>query len=295
LLPNFICPGAQKAGTTTLHNILKQHPDIFLPNLKEAHFFDIEDRYKKGILWWIDNFFYNYSGQKAIGAITPAYLYFEKIPERILNHLGSNIKLIFMLRNPVDRAYSNYWMAYNRGYETETFKEAIDLESSRLKIDEFHRLNFSYIDRGLYAKQIKRYIKLFPEKNMFYVIFETDFLRNREELIGKLLNFLGVESNVKLDIGIKSNPSSLPKIKFVRGLLYDRNKYVIIKRLLKPLIPKENLQLKLSAFIDKINQNPFKPPKLDENFKKYLIKKYFYNDIKELETIINRDLSFWIR
>jgi hypothetical protein len=54
LLPNFICPGAQKAGTTTLHNILKQHPDIFLPNLKEAHFFDIEDRYKKGILWWIE-------------------------------------------------------------------------------------------------------------------------------------------------------------------------------------------------------------------------------------------------
>ena len=85
---NFICVGTQKAGTTTIHDILKNHQDIFLPEKKEAHFFDIENRYKKGLNWWKKEFFSSYGGEKSVGVFTPEYLYYDEVPKRILSNLS---------------------------------------------------------------------------------------------------------------------------------------------------------------------------------------------------------------
>jgi len=184
-LPNFLCVGAQKAGTTTLHDILIQHPEIYLPEIKETKFFQDNSKYRKGLDYYEKEFFGKWNGERAVGEIDSVYMYFEYVPERIYKHLGKDIKLIFMLRNPVDRAYSHYWMSYRRGYETETFERAIELEQKRIKIDEFHKIHFSYIDRGFYAKQIKRYLKLFPKENMLFIIFEEDFLKNRKKQLNR--------------------------------------------------------------------------------------------------------------
>ena len=80
ILPNFLCVGAQKAGTTTLYDILKQHPNIYLPKVKELHFFDKDDRYKLGLEWLTKYFVNGYKNQKAVGEITPSYLFYEKVP-----------------------------------------------------------------------------------------------------------------------------------------------------------------------------------------------------------------------
>ena len=77
-VPNFICLGTQKAGTTTLHDILQQHPDIFLPPGKEAHYFDREERFEKGLKWWIDTYFSYYNNEKIMGVMQPEYLYDTK-------------------------------------------------------------------------------------------------------------------------------------------------------------------------------------------------------------------------
>jgi len=220
LLPNFLCVGAQKVGTTTLHEILVQHPDIYFPEIKETHFFDIEERYKKGVEWWIKEYFYEYKGEKIVREVTPMYMYHEKAPKRIFRTLGKNVKLVFILRNPVDRAYSHYLMSYGRGYETESFEKAIKLEGERLKIDEFHRSHFSYIDRGYYAKQIKRYLNFFPRKNMFFIVFETDFKKNRERTIKSLLEFLEIDTEVTLNFNIKANSSSIYRLKIIRDFIY---------------------------------------------------------------------------
>jgi len=289
-LPNFLCVGAQKAGTTTLHDILMRHPEIYLPNIKETKFFQDNSKYEKGIKYYEKEFFGRWKGEKAIGEIDPEYMYFEYVPERIYNHLGKDIKIIFMLRNPVDRAYSHYWMSYRRGYETETFEKAIELEAERIKIDESYKNHFSYIDRGFYAKQIKRYLKFFLRGNMFFIIFEEDFLNNRENTICSLLSFLNVDINFKLHLNIKSNPCSLPRLKVLRDFIYKPN---YVKKIGRVLIPNKKLREKILTTLDKLNQKTIKPPKLDENLRKRLLFTYFIDDIRELEDIIERSLKIW--
>ena len=153
--PNFFCIGAQKAGTTTLYNLLIQHPQIYLPiNKKELHFFDVEENYNKGTLWYLTKYFSKIKNESAIGEVTPSYCYYPKTPKRIFEQFGPDIKFIFILRNPVQRAVSLYNMMVSRGVETLPFHEAVEKESLRLETNntEFKR-NFSYIDRGYYSKQ----------------------------------------------------------------------------------------------------------------------------------------------
>ena len=101
MLPNFICPGAQKSATTTLYEILKQHPDIYLPYKKELRFFS-GDYWDRGIDWY-EQQYEDYDGEKIVGDISPNYMRKQKIAERIYTTLGPDIKLLFMLRNPADR------------------------------------------------------------------------------------------------------------------------------------------------------------------------------------------------
>jgi len=104
--PNFICLGAQKPGTTTLHDILKQYPEIFLPKDKEAPFLIVSEAYDKGVGWWLNHYFSDYNNESILGVMTPEYLYYEEVPNRILESCGPDVKLIIILRQPLDRAYS---------------------------------------------------------------------------------------------------------------------------------------------------------------------------------------------
>jgi len=126
MLPNFLIVGAQKAGTSSMVIYLSEHPDVSVP-LNEIHFFDIDERYKKGLKWY-EKHFKKWNGQKAIGEKTPIYMYLEKVPARIAKDLP-NIKLIFMLRNPTDRAWSNYWMRVRKGREFLSFREVLDKQT----------------------------------------------------------------------------------------------------------------------------------------------------------------------
>ncbi|SHJ50387.1 sulfotransferase family protein [Paramaledivibacter caminithermalis] len=242
MLPNFICPGTQKAATTSLYALLKQHPDIYIPECKETHFFDSK-KYYKGLDFYEKKFFNKVKEEKIVGDITPIYMYLEYIPKRIYQCLGKNIKFVFMLRNPIDRAYSNYWMWYRNGYETKTFEDAIKSEKSRINKSRFNKRYYSYIDRGFYAKQIKRYLKFFNKKNMKFVIFE-EFVDNLYNVTNEIYDFLEVKR--------------MNKIKFI-----------------------------------KLNNNPLKVPPIHISTRKSLLNLY-YDDIKELETIINKDLGNWL-
>ena len=131
-LPNFMCIGAAKSGTTSLYDILKQHSDIFLPSFKEPHFFDIPSVYQNGIEWYEKTYFQSVKNEKCIGDFSPTYLFDEHAPERILNDLGDNVKFIIILRNPVDRAYSHYLHSKRDEHENLSFKDALSLEKNRV-------------------------------------------------------------------------------------------------------------------------------------------------------------------
>ena len=165
MLPNFICPGAAKAGTTSLFQVLNQHSEIYLPDVKETFFFWNNDFYK-GKKWYEEKYYKNVVNEKIIGDITPLDMYFDYVPERIQKTLGSNIKIIFMLRNPANRAFSHYLMSLRQGFETKSFEEALNLESLRLKGSVEDQRFFSYSDRGFYGKQIALFQKIFKRENL---------------------------------------------------------------------------------------------------------------------------------
>jgi len=290
---DFICIGAQKAGTTTLHEILKQHPDIYLPERKEAHFFDQEERFQKGTDWWWNNFFANnYKNQRVKGVITPEYLYFKEVPNRIYTAFGADTKIIVILRDPIDRAYSHYLMSKRRGYEKLSFEEAIFAEPNRIQQGEFERNHFSYIDRGRYLEQLKRYYSLFNPDNILTLVFEEDIKLNLQENVQKIEHFLNVDPLV-LNTKIKSNQASEPKSMRLVSFLHQSNKY---RSLFAKLIPSDNLKYKIKTFLVSINQKPSKQSSiLTKSLKDSLFNQYFSDEVKQIELLIGRDLECWYK
>jgi len=287
-LPSFICVGAQKAATTSLHDILRKHPDIFLPERKEAHFFDNDERYQKGLDWWKNTFFSNYNNEKVIGVMTPEYLFYEEVPLRIYEDLGKDTKIIIILRNPVDRAYSHYLMSLRREFENLSFQKAIELENDRIK-DTFGRNHFSYISRGLYYEQVSRYYNLFGKDNVKVYLFEEDFIKNKNHMINDIQDFLEVP-NIELNIDIKSNKATTAKYKVINSFLMKES---FLKNIARKLISASSMKEKIYNFLSSLNQKEFIYKKLTTEEKKSITIKFFREDINKTAQLIDRDLSEW--
>jgi hypothetical protein len=146
---NFFCIGAQKAGTTTLYHLLSQHPDVYLPKEKEAHFFADDQEYAKGIDYYLDRYFSDPKNAKWKGTITPSYSLFEKVPRRIKEALGTQLKFIFILRNPAERMWSQYQMNLSLKRENLSLEEAVKAEERRMLGSHQHQKWYSYVKRGL--------------------------------------------------------------------------------------------------------------------------------------------------
>jgi len=188
--PNFLGIGAAKSGTTMLSSLLQQHPEIYIPPQKELHYFD-GDSINRGdnIIWYFSQFKKN----KAVGEYTPSYLLIPTAPDRILKTLGKKVKLIVLLRNPVDRAFSHYchvknnwhkqkYRARNYPIENLNFEEAIENETIRLSENKYHIRHLSYFKKGLYADQLEVYFKIFPQNN-FYIMLLEDYAQVSHLLI----------------------------------------------------------------------------------------------------------------
>ena len=190
-LPTFLVIGAQKSGTTSLVHYLGAHPDVFaLPD--EVHFFD--RNFERGIDWYRERFGAA-TRERHVGESTPEYMYARDVPRRIAETLA-DVRLLAILRNPVDRAYSAYWHNRTRGHEELPFEEALDAEGSRLaSADEPVAMRFGYLDRGRYAAQLRRVREALPETPLNVTLFER--LRDdRVETVRSLYRFLGVDEAV---------------------------------------------------------------------------------------------------
>lgn len=184
---NYLIAGVQKSGTTTLNHCLSQHTDICTYTDKEVHFFDQEE-----LDYAAYHAKFDPKENQIIGEATPIYLYWQNCLERIKAY-NPNIKLVILLRNPVDRAYSHWQMTRNRGLEPLSFRDAIYLEQERLENlgeNGQHRY-FSYLDRGNYATQIKNLFRLF-DKEQIQFIKADDMFDDIEVVLFKLFNFLQV-------------------------------------------------------------------------------------------------------
>lgn len=204
-LPDFLIVGAQKAGTSSLHAYLSQHPQIIPASIKEVHFFcgglsPEVDSYAMGERWYRAHFPLRKAlapSQRTFEA-TPLYMFNPLAAERIAA-LVPQAKIIMLLRNPTERAVSHYFHALRLGFETLGINEALRLEEERLepfvmakdyKSDVFRRN--SYKARGLYKQQLERYFRYFDRKQIMVLTSEQFFLAPRQTL-KRVFEFVGVD------------------------------------------------------------------------------------------------------
>lgn len=167
-MPTFLIVGAMRSGTSSLVHYLRRHPDIFISQPKELHFFD--HHYERGIDWYGQQFS-GAQGTIQIGEATPNYMYDRVAVDRMV-HLLPDVKLIAILRNPVARAYSHYWHNRSRGKEPLDFDEALQAEPARLALSAEKATTFSYADRGRYDRQLRYLLDRFPRQALKVLLFE---------------------------------------------------------------------------------------------------------------------------
>jgi hypothetical protein len=204
LLPNYLIIGAAKSGTSSLYEYLIQHPNVQPASGKEIYFFDMN--YDKGINWYrtffpLSNNFSKTAKNSIVGEATPRYLDHPHAPYRIKKYIP-NCKFIILLRNPIDRAYSHWNMMVNHNREDLSFEEAIDKEKNRTnglfekmaKDKSFYSKEYywySYLERGIYSKKIKKWFEIFP-KNQFLILKSEDLFSKPSEIFHQTQDFLNI-------------------------------------------------------------------------------------------------------
>lgn len=209
-LPAFLGIGAQKSGTTTLHQLLDLHPNVFVPQRKELHYFTMHSH--RSMEWYASCFQGAAPGQR-VGEITPYYLYHAPAAERIADRLPQ-VRIIVLLRDPVSRAISHYFHSVRLGVETLPIEDAFASEPFRLagpsdpmaRPDQgsFSHMHFSYLDRSRYEIQLNRWMALFP-RSQFLILRSEDMFDDPAHCWNQIQSFIEVPPIHLPDVPIRAN------------------------------------------------------------------------------------------
>jgi hypothetical protein len=298
-LPNFLIIGAAKSGTTALYYYMKQHPEIFMSTPKELRYFSYQGPYPTNLksqyihqgITTLENyksFFEGVKDEKIYGEASPMYLHVPGTAERI-NKVIPDVRMLAILRNPVDRAFSAYTHALRDWSEdSKSFTEALEKEQER--IDAGWDILWQYTNAGFYHKQLVPYFDLFDLHQIKIVLYD-DLVADTIGLLRDIFKYLGIDKNFIPDTSKKHNISGFPKSQtfheFMRRIFIKDN---IIKKVSQKLVPKSFRQ-KVMVNLRKANMEK---RDMQEDIREQLID-LFHNDIICLEKLINRDLSFWLK
>ena len=206
--PNFLIIGAARCGTSALYDYLRQHPCVAPAFTKEIYFFD--QHFRKGMFWYrgffptiLEKYYAKYIRKTDLitGEATPCYIFHPHVPKRVFKS-NPKAKLIVLLRNPVDRAYSFYYHRIQFGLESLSFEDAIQKEEERLRGElekmlkkddyfSFNRQNYSYLSRGIYVDQLKNWMDLFPREQIL-ILRSEDFFKDPSETFRQVTKFLNL-------------------------------------------------------------------------------------------------------
>lgn len=231
-LPDFIIIGAQKCGTSSLYEYLAQHPQIRAARKKEIHFFD-SPAFRRGLNWYRAHFPMASTlraGSLLTGEASPFYLFYPRCHERVFQ-VVPDVKLIVMMRNPVDRALSHYNHQRRHGREPLSFEDALAAEETRLSGEkerilsegDYYSYNywaFSYKARGIYVDQVSRWREIFPARQFLFIRSE-DFFADTRRQYRRVLEFLGLSpfdlvSYPKANVGMYSSMRSSTRQELTR-------------------------------------------------------------------------------
>ena len=290
--PNLLIVGAAKSGTTSLHNYLKQHPDFFMTVHKEPHFLINNEigvkRVHKAVTTLSDyqKMFegspeYRYRGESSV-----MYLPFPDIAiSNIKKYLNKDVKIIIMLRNPIERAFAGY--LHNVRYNTSenlSFEEAIEKSEERYQKTNDMTPDTRYLHVGMYYNQVKKYMDEFG-KNVHVVIYD-DYVSNINGSIKRVFDFLKV-NNIEMDTSQRHMVGGwIFKNPILRKVMVSKNG---LKSFVKLLLPSSSLRKKIRTIIMRFGTS--KTPELKPKIRKFL-EDYYRDDIAKLENLIDKDLNW---
>lgn len=297
-LPNFLIVGAAKSGTTSLYYYLKQHPEIYMSAIKEPKFFSAQFvKYNPKVIKEnlvitkyedYKNLFENVDRENAIGEASADYLYFYDGCIKLIKKYLGDVKIIIILRNPVEMTFSMYQMFIRQGKEHLSFEDALNAEQERKRLNWGYGGGWYYKDLGFYYIQVKSYLENFTHVKVY--LFD-DLKSNPLSLIKDMYQFLDVDDTFVPDTDIKYNPGGVPNNKLVYTLL------TIFKRFKKPIIQIckfFSLEKKFFEITENIRKIILRKQEMKLETRAYLRDQY-REDISRLQDLINRDLSHWLK
>ena len=285
---DFFIVGAPKAGTTSLFHYLDEHPEIGMSSQKEPDYFsdkDIQNRgmyYGKNRIDTIEKYhdLFDDTNSKLKGEGSVSYLFYNNVPAKIKEY-NPNAKIIIMLRNPIDRAFSHYLMDYRLGVVSNTFEDIVFKQSKHKHASLFYQ---QYVKVSEYTVQIERYLDFFSADNILVIDYE-DFKEDVLGVVNKTFLFLGVNQGFEPNVIKKYNTFTMPKNYLIR-FVYSS---VILRRLLTYIIPSVLIS-QIRSVLFKSNKKPI----LEDSTRDFL-RKHFRNDINALSVLLRKDYSEWIK
>jgi hypothetical protein len=296
-LPDFLVIGTVKTGTTSLYRYLKSHPEIYLSPIKEPRYFAFPDtrpvfvgpHRRLPVVWKIEDYrrlFEARTTQPVAGEISPLYLYHQCSPGAIRKLIPS-ARLIAILRDPAERAYSHFCHNRRDGHEPlADFAAALDAEEERIAKGWWSK--YHYRNHGYYARQLRRYLELFPREQMLILVYD-DMVADCPGFLKRICSFLGVDESHSFDTSERDNVTvGIPRTFILRRLVRSAKRAKRRGRGGVPLKTASNLLQRLPKLL-------WAPkPEFPPGVRAQLVSE-FKPDILELQKIIGRDLSPWLR
>jgi hypothetical protein len=269
-LPNFLIIGAMRSGTSSLARYLRAHPEVCMGTQKEVRFFD--RNFDRGVDWYRGHFPCDHRGH-AIGEATQTYMYDGRALERMFS-VVPDARLIAILRNPVDRPYSHYWLNRERKREPLDFADAIAEEPQRLSNGSLNdRLWYSYLDRGRYARQLPQVCEHYSREKLLVLLFD-DLRDSPSETYRTICRFLAVDDGFQpSNIGAVVNP--YVKVRSVRVRSLSRR-----------------LPRRLAHAVGRVNTRGSSYPPMEPSLRSELVS-HFEADNAALEEWLGRELAAW--
>lgn len=304
LMPDFLIIGAGKSGTTSLDNYLRQHPALFLAPLKEPNFFGYESsteedlasdpaelkNYRQSVTdlpSYLNLFKASEVGQLK-GETSNSYLYHADAPDRI-KHYIPDVKLIAILRQPAKRLWSRYLhLSRDNRLPSEHLADCMDRNSIWWRRNDL-------IPEGFYFRNLSRFYELFPVSQIRVYLFE-ELNKSGEHVLHDIFEFLGVDASVKPKMDVRFNQSGLVKDQRLHKLIGENGQMQRFAKFVlgsKYRAAREN-QL-LQKMVTRVRNKNLEHPKMDPAIERFLLHEVYGDDIRQLEGLLNRDLSNWLK
>jgi hypothetical protein len=297
-MPNFLIIGFEKAGTTSVYHYLEQHPEVFVSPTKETNFF-VHEAQNPEVLPYLAKdrpvvrsladyraLFEDGQEHKAIGEASPLYLADARAARSIRRYIPE-AKLIALLRDPVERAYSAYWNRVRDGREARSFEQAVEQELAGRLDDSLEIGRRHYIRWGRYARYLKVYLGSFDRSQLGIYLFD-DLKDDSGGLMRELFRFLDVDDRFRPDTSVRYNASGVPNTRLLQPL-FGKSR---VTRALKRALPGP-LRHRAVSIQEAWRSRALAKPPMPQRLRRRLVAGY-RTDILELQGMIGRDLSGWL-